>query len=174
MPYHNLDHTRQVVEHIATIGNFLNLPATFMEPVIIAGWFHDIGFLKSYKQHEKFSICLASRFLFSKGFSFSKIKKIEECIAATRMPQQPQNLESKILCDADIFHLGTSDFFERNQLLREEWKIIFNHHYSEEDWLAMNISFLESQRFSTSFGREILEKGKSQNIAQLKDKLLIL
>ena len=41
-------------------------------------------------------------------------------IIATTMPQRPKNLVEKVVCDADLIHIGTKEFFRKNDLLKEE------------------------------------------------------
>ena len=172
MSFHNLEHTRDVVANIKTIGKSMGLSASFMEPVIIAGWFHDTGFLKSYKEHEKYSAVFAYQFLSAKDWPIEKIKIVTNCIQSTHMSQEPCCLEAEVLCDADIFHLGTSKFIGRNQLLRKEWEEKLQQQYGEESWLQLNIQFLSQQHFFTRYGRTILAQGKCQNINFLKNKLI--
>lgn len=172
MSFHNLEHTRDVVSNIKTIGKAMGLSLVFLEPIIIAGWFHDTGFLKSYKEHEKYSALFAYQFLSSKGWPIEKIRIVINCIKATHMPQKPGSFEAEILCDADIFHLGTSKFIVRNQLLRKEWEEKLQQQYCEESWLQLNIQFLSKQQFFTYYGKTVLAKGKCQNIDFLKNKLV--
>ena len=35
------------------------------------------------------------------------IQRVSSCIQATRMPQSPLSQVEKIMCDADLYHLGT-------------------------------------------------------------------
>jgi hypothetical protein len=44
------------------------------------------------------------------------INKVAGC-TATRLPQNPTSLIEQIICDADLFHLGTTDFKERTSYL---------------------------------------------------------
>ncbi len=171
MSFHNLEHTRDVVSNIETIGKSMGLSSAFLEPVIIAGWFHDTGFLKCYNEHEEFSVSLAHQFLVAKNWPAEKIEMVSSCIRSTHMPQTPCCLEAEILCDADIFHLGTSKFITRNKLLRKEWEEKLQEHYCEETWLQLNIQFLRKQHFFTRYGKTILEQGKNQNIKFLQNKL---
>ncbi len=172
LSFHNLEHTREVVSSIEIIGSNMGLSSGFLEPVLIAGWFHDTGFLKSYQEHEADSMCLANQFLSKKACPQEKIAIVMDCIAATHLPQQPETIEQKILCDADIFHLGTSKFINRNCLLRKEWEEKLQKQYCEESWLQLNIDFLSKQHFFTRYGKAVLEQGKAENLKYLKKKLM--
>ena len=60
------------------------------------------------------------QFLQERQASPELISQVTGCIAATRIPQTPTNLMEKIICDADLFHLGTEQFREKSRLLRDE------------------------------------------------------
>jgi predicted metal-dependent HD superfamily phosphohydrolase len=55
------------------------------------------------------------------------IEKVKACILATEMPQKPVGLLQEIICDADLFHLGTEDFSDRSKLVRKEIRKGKNH-----------------------------------------------
>ncbi len=73
-----------------------------------------------------------------------------------------------VLCDADLFHLGTTNFFYRNILLRKEWELFCDLKMTDEEWEMLNIKFLENHRFKTAYGKEVLEQGKQDNLIKLK------
>ena len=94
---------------------------------------------------------------------------VTNCIRATRMPQQPLSIYENIICDADLYHLGTNEFLEKNMLLRKEWSDYLSMDYSDDTWNTLNIQFLQQHKFHTNFGIEILEPIKKQNIKLLED-----
>ena len=65
LSYHNLEHTRYVVEQSILIGNESNLSAEDLEIVVTAAWFHDSGFVVKSKGHEDESLNIAREFLVS-------------------------------------------------------------------------------------------------------------
>ena len=64
--YHDILHTREVVEHAYQIGKGENLTEEELEIVAIAAWFHDIGYIEQYVGHEEESQVMADEFLKSK------------------------------------------------------------------------------------------------------------
>jgi HD-GYP domain-containing protein (c-di-GMP phosphodiesterase class II) len=50
--YHNFTHTAEVVDSIKKIGSKSGLSEDELEPVILAGLFHDTGFTVSADNHE--------------------------------------------------------------------------------------------------------------------------
>jgi HD superfamily phosphodiesterase len=139
--------------------------------LLVSAWFHDTGFSSGCpEEHEKESIKLAKEFLAPRMTEQKIIIRIASCIQATHMPQEPQNLVEKIICDADLFNLGTNIFSERNELLRKELQAYYNSDFSEDEWQRLNIEFLQSHKYFTGYCHQKLEPVKQEWIEQLRDK----
>lgn len=79
--------------------------------LLMAAWFHDTGFSSGQaEEHEKESIQIATVFLQNHNVDAETIQRISSCIQATRMPQSPLSQVEKIMCDSDLYHLGSTDF----------------------------------------------------------------
>src|SRR5688572_8071101 len=52
-PFHNISHTRDVVNAVLEIGPRSDLTEDEMESAIIAAWLHDIGYVNGAKDHEQ-------------------------------------------------------------------------------------------------------------------------
>lgn len=163
LPFHNLEHTLEVVKNIQTIGTYANLTQEELEPVVIAGWFHDLGFCEVYQGHEEVSIQLARAFLTEKGYEPALIEIVTSCIAATKIPQNPKHTSAEIIVDADIFHIGTDAFFYRKLLLRREWETVLNQTYTDLEWHTLNLKFLQEHNFFTPYGKTVLLEGCKRN-----------
>ena len=124
--YHSADHARNVVDAIEEIGTKEGLSNEEMILSKIAGWFHDIGFTVSHIDHEIKSAEIANRFLAGEGLEEKHLKDVEKAIMATLIPQNPKNKIGTVLCDADMYHVTTDDYFEQANLMREEMKVIKN------------------------------------------------
>ena len=93
------------------------------------------------------------------------------CINATRMPQNPgYTLIEKIICDADLFHLGTDAFDEKSKMLRQELNEFGDNDVSKKDWRKINIRFLERHDYFTAYGKEKLQPEKDKHLAELLEK----
>lgn len=167
LPFHNHQHTTDVYENVLIIGLYERKDLKTLEPALLAALFHDTGNAKKFLGHEDLSIKKAIMYLKSQKYTASKIEKVIACINATRMPQTPLNSLEKIICDADLFHLGTTSYLAKNQLLRNEWAQYRELEYSDAEWIALNISFLKQHRFHTNYGREILQPIKQHTIDSL-------
>jgi uncharacterized protein len=173
LPFHNIVHTREVVKNTVNILTRMKLSSEESEPLVIAAWFHDTGFSKKYKGHEDVSINLAKTFLSKHQYPPRKIDVVIECIEATKMPQNPKTELAKVLCDADLFHVGTPNFFYRKQLLRKEWENEFNKQYTDMEWHQLNLVFLQEHEFFTDYGKKRLKNESRENIEKLKNLISI-
>ena len=108
--YHNLHHTEQVVENAIKIANHYQLSDEDFFIVTAASWFHDLGYFFDCQKHEASGAGLAAEFLKGKGVSQEVIDQVQACIMATKMPQSPEGLLQQIVCDADLYHLGSNSF----------------------------------------------------------------
>lgn len=172
--FHNITHTQEVVAASEEMAEFYHLQDDDRFALSIAAWFHDSGYSKGIaKDHESESIRLATNFLQQANVPADIIHKAVACIDATRLPQSPTSLISNIICDADLSHLGTSDFFEKSKLLREEINATHDEKVNKKDWRKINIKFLEGHKYFTDYARQKLEPIKQRNLAELKNKELI-
>lgn len=169
--YHNLDHTRQVVARTKEIAAHYNVSEKEMLVLYAAAWFHDVGYLfADATDHEEKGAAIMRSYL--KDYADEEtISSAERCIFATRYPQHPGNLLEEIICDADMYHLGTKDFKESNKRIRKERFENRGEIYSKAKWLRSTIEFMEAHRFHTSYCRDLLEETKQQNIDKLKKRL---
>src|SRR5262245_24148852 len=108
--YHNQEHTENVVNAAIEIANHYRLSDPDYFVVVVAAWFHDIGYYTDPAHHEEKGAEAAAAFLKSKGVEEHIINTVGQCIRATRLPQSPETLLEKIVADADLFHLSTSKF----------------------------------------------------------------
>ncbi len=167
LPFHNLEHTKEVVANVMHIGKAMKVSKKDLFILETAAWFHDTGFSNCYKGHEDSSQKIATAFLSKEGMSKRDIKTICSCIEATKMPQNPQSDLAKILCDADLFHIATSQFFYRKLLLRREWEIFCDINSSDLEWHKLNLAFLKNHSFHTTYGCEVLEQKKRENLKKV-------
>lgn len=170
--YHNLSHTEHVVKHAETIALNYNLSGDDLLIVQIASWFHDAGYLLGQDNHELRSAALASEFLRSNQVNTGMIQLIQECIVATRVPQKPETLLQKIVCDADLYHFGSETFEDRNKLMRQEAQLVSGKKIKKEKWRLKTIELLESHSFHTEYCRNLLDEKKQHNLFILKGRAL--
>ncbi|MEH3114295.1 hypothetical protein [Pedobacter terrae] len=97
--------------------------------------------------------------------------RLKRAILATKIPQNPKSQIDKILCDADLFHLGQADFRSKGKLMHKENERIYKKDISKSDWRKKDIQFLESHHYHTDYANLLLSDQKQKNIEKLKSKL---
>ncbi|MEP1486921.1 MAG: Pycsar system effector family protein [Algibacter sp.] len=166
--YHNLSHTRRVVEKATELAELSNIDKKEKKLLITAAWLHDIGYTKGIKDHEEESVVLAKPFLENSKCSDKDIQTIFELILVTKMGAAPKNQLEKIIRDADCSHIGSKNYTEVSELLRKEWELKCDKTYSETEWLNENINFLSTQhRFHTVEAVSNWDKRKGKNLIAL-------
>jgi predicted metal-dependent HD superfamily phosphohydrolase len=170
--FHTLQHTQEVLAASEKMAEYYQLADEDRFSLSLAAWFHDTGYSGgTAKGHEELSVELALKFLNEHQIGQPVIDKVKGCINATRIPQTPNSLIEQIICDADLFHLGTGDFKEKNRLLREELNDFGGNNLSKKDWRRLNIDFLEKHNYFTSYAKENLQPLKTVYLDELNEKL---
>lgn len=169
--FHNITHTEFVITSIQHLVLYYNLTPEEIENVLIAGWFHDIGYIHCYENHELESNKMAVSFLNSINFPQSRTKTVSNCIEATKLPQSPTSLVAQILCDADLSHLGHQDYNFFQSKLKLEWSKHLNKQYSDLEWNKINVLFLSKHRYFTTIARKKYSSQKLKNIQEIINQL---
>ncbi|MES2775707.1 MAG: Pycsar system effector family protein [Bacteroidota bacterium] len=169
--YHNISHTENVVSRAGEIGRFYQLDDRDFFTVVTAAWFHDVGYYTGQPVgHEQRGAELAENFLKSKGLDDESIQKIKGCIMATQMPQQPHGLLEQIVCDADLYHLGTPQFAEMNKKMRKEVEWRTGKKISKQDWREGAVTLLEGHHYHTDYAKGLLDEKKQENLDRIRQK----
>lgn len=170
--YHNLHHTSSVVKAVEEIGRASHLSDDDLETVLIAAWLHDTGYRKDSENHEAIAKEKAEKMLTEWGASSTKIEQVKALIQATRMPQNPQNLLEKVLCDADLAHLGNTDIIKCGEDIRQEFEKFKNLKFeTDEEWIKFNLIFFKEHQYFTPYGQTVLQERKKKNIKKFKKML---
>lgn len=162
--YHNLAHTREVVDACKLLALKSNLNEIESEIVIIAAWFHDSGHSATYFGHEEAGVDIAKKFLKSIKYPSDRSSKVFDCILATNYPPNPKNEIQKVLCDADMFHLGSEDYELRCINLKKEIESVTDQKIPFSYWCDQNVEFLKHHCYFTTYGKKILSFLKDQNL----------
>lgn len=170
--YHQLSHTIDVVEAARLIGGEINLSENDMEILLIAAWFHDTGYLKTYHHHEEESIHIARQFFNPINADAELIAQIAGCINATKVPQKPKTKVEEALCDADMFHLAQGNFCDKSLLLFEEMNVMSKFKIDKIAFRKASIHFFDSHHYHSKYGREVLSIGKKKNQEHLIELIL--
>ncbi len=168
LTYHNATHTKDVLEyvqHLATGENISDYDLTILKT---AALFHDAGFLETYKGHEEISCKMAETWLPKFEYKKEDIRLICTLINATKMPQAPENKLAEILCDADLYYLGTDTYLTKADKLYKEMHeagIIKDR----EEWRNVEIKFLQTHKYFTKNAANQLSNKIKQNEEHLRE-----
>jgi predicted metal-dependent HD superfamily phosphohydrolase len=165
--YHNLDHTIQVVDKIKILAKEENISPEDTENLLLAGWFHDLGYVDNADNHEEESRKIASDFLKQHQFPEERIAKIGELILATDKFYKPKNHLEEVIKDADLYHLASDDYFRISENLRQEIKEVHHQKFSKLKWAELNISFFAKHQFYTKFAKENWQPEKEKNVEKI-------
>ncbi len=169
--YHDLTHTTEVVKDAKTIGQKVGLKDDELLLVQIAAWFHDVGYIDKCEDHEVKSAEYARKFLSENKLDDENINKITSAIMATKMPPSPKDLFEEVLCDSDLLHVGSKDFFDRSEMFRLEIERRDKIEFTDSEWYRKNIDFVAKHRFFTNYAIEKYQEQKNSNILKLQKKL---
>lgn len=167
LPFHNWQHTLDVVSSSNLIGNAENLNEREFAVLRIASYFHDVGHLMGAAKHEEISAEYAREFLELQGIAADVILDVCLTILATSLKLEPQTKIQKIICDADLAHLGQISFKEKNAKLRQEWILLEALDPTDREWVLLNIEFLESHSYFTQTAKNLFSKQKKINLDDL-------
>jgi predicted metal-dependent HD superfamily phosphohydrolase len=169
--YHNLEHTKEVVNAAQQIANHYQLNEQDFFTITVAAYFHDTGYFEDALNHEAKGAELADEFLAKHKVNQEVRESVKSAILATKIPQQPKNEIDKIICDADLFHLGLPDFRAKGKLMHKENELIYKKDISKLEWRKKDIQFMESHHYHTDYANLLLSDQKQKNVDKLKSKL---
>jgi predicted metal-dependent HD superfamily phosphohydrolase len=173
--YHNADHTLHPTKGVVAVANRIALSENISEHdrelLIAAAYFHDTGYIREYDKNEPIAARMAGRILKLIGFKPNDIKEVQKMILATDLARKPQSLVEKILCDADLDHLGRDDFFKRDGKLRKGRGARGIDVSDEAKWYRGTLALISNHTYYTASQKKLREEKKQQNIKLLEKKL---
>lgn len=150
LTYHGIEHTLDVLNVCEQYIRRLNLGEEERFLLRIGAVVHDMGFLKGSANHEEVGAGMASELMLELGMKDAQIQEVKGLVLSTKIPQCPKNELQKIICDADLDYLGRDDYPEISQRLYKEFKFM-KVIQTDEEWRNLQINFLKSHYFHTTF-----------------------
>ncbi len=173
--YHNADHTLHPTKGVVASANRIaiseNISEHDRELLITAAYFHDTGYIREYEKNEPIAARMAGRILSLIGYKPDEVAKIQKMILATDLENEPESHVEKILCDADLDHFGTEDFFKLDGRLREELREKGMDVNDDVKWYKGTLELLKKHQFYTESQKKLRGKGKQKNIKRLIKKI---
>ncbi|RYY00888.1 MAG: DUF2179 domain-containing protein [Gammaproteobacteria bacterium] len=165
--YHSVQHTQFVVEVADRIGKEEGLTEQERLLLLTAALFHDIGFVRGYDNHEKRSCDVAREELAQVGYPPDAVDDICKLIMATKLPQTPNSISGQILCDADLYYLGSPNFFKESENLYNEF-LAHGIVADRSDWEQRQLAFLENHQYFTNTAKRERAKQKAAYLKQVR------
>jgi predicted metal-dependent HD superfamily phosphohydrolase len=173
--YHDADHTLHPTKGVVAIANDIaiaeNISENDRELLITAAYFHDTGYIREYDRNEPIAARMAGRILKLIGYKPNEIEKIQNMILSTDLAVEPKTHLEKILCDADLDHLGRPDFLEFDSKLREGRRNRGVDVSDDEKWYNGTLNLLINHKFYTESQRKLRDEQKQKNIHTLINEL---
>lgn len=168
--YHHVFHTKNVITAAERLCALEKLDEESSMLIKTAALFHDTGFVEQYEKNEPVGAAFAEKHLPFFEYNTKQIEIIKDLILATDTSKQPEGLHHKIIRDADLDYIGRADFFSISQLLRQE---LSEHGKPIKlvEWYALEKEFLENHVYFTDAAYSLRNKGKLNNLEEIKSLL---
>jgi uncharacterized membrane-anchored protein YitT (DUF2179 family)/HD superfamily phosphodiesterase len=168
LTYHNVQHTKNVIRYAKELAVAEAIGGEDMDILLTAAAFHDTGFIETYSNHEEASCTIARNTLKNFGYTAEQTEHVCRLILATCMPQQPQTRLEEIICDADLYYIGTSQYVQGAEALYHELQHT-GIRKSRKEWMEEQRAFLITHRYFTDTANTKLAGRQQQNLDALKD-----
>lgn len=170
--FHNYDHAEQTVAVAQDFSGKAMLPLEDELALLLAAWFHDVGYVEGRKDHEERSVDIFQDFQKVESLPKKLTDSVIELILSTKEDAQTESLQQKILHDANWAWLGRKRFFRRGSLLRLERERCEGKTYTLQDWNEYLLELQLKQTFYTAWAKEEFDTRKNKNIAKQRENLL--
>ncbi|MCI4668434.1 MAG: HD domain-containing protein [Bacteroidia bacterium] len=168
--FHGIHHTIGVYMDAQEIALHEGIDGHPLQILLTAALFHDSGFTEIYQGHEEKSVEIALQYLPGFGYSSEDIEQIAELILATRIPQNPKNFLSMILCDADLYYLGGEEFYPIGNTLFREYRDL-GIVQDEKTWNEIQLNFLQSHAYFTPSAQKKRSATKERYLLEIQEKV---
>jgi uncharacterized protein len=168
LTYHGPHHTSDVFDAALKIAEYENITDEH-ELLLLktAVYFHDLGFIEIYKNHEQLGCEIARKELPGFGYSDEDIERICGLIMATKIPQSPRNKLEEIIADADLDYLGRDDFKPIAHTLFKELGVFFNLQ-DEREWNKIQLNFLRQHQYFTDYAIKFRQEKKQKHLEEIE------
>ncbi len=162
--YHTLTH----IEHCVTELGDVSEPATNLDTIEFALWFHDAVYDTKVKDNEERSAALAREVARSATLSDSFGDFTTDLILATKHAAAPTALNEQILVDIDLSILGQSRlrFDEYERQIRAEYSWVPAEAFAKGRSAILSSFLARPTIYSTEFFHSKYEKSARENLAR--------
>ncbi len=165
--YHGVNHTLDALKTSDLYLRHIKITKHEAQLLRLGILFHDIGFIISINDHELNGAEIAKDLLTRFNFETQDIDIIVGLILSTKVPQLPNTVLEKMICDIDLDYLGRSDFYKISNYLFEELQLIRDLK-NKNEWNKIQVKFLEAHQYHTDFAINKRQPEKEKRIEELK------
>ncbi|MBC5863248.1 Pycsar system effector family protein [Flavobacterium turcicum] len=170
--YHNISHTKDVVAAVEIIAAHEGVTEKELEMLLLAAWFHDMGYINGCQKHEESSVVFLKEFLATQPNLLAYQEQVAQLIMTTVYSYEPQNKLEKIIKDADYYHLSKREYVDSCGALRAEWHNLDQKTFSDAEWWQENLNFLANKhQYYTTFAIANWQPLKDKNKKRLQKKI---
>lgn len=166
--YHNVAHVEVVVEAADLLAKEVELKDDDRTALLVAAWFHDLGYGEGCDEHEKSSAQMAKKFLAEQGVGANEIETVERLIMATTFGQQPNGQLECLIQDADMAHFARTEYPKFLAGLRNELFEMKKMKFEDLEWMTENLAFMKNHEYKSEAGKTLFSIGKADNFKSLK------
>ena len=173
--YHDANHTLHPTKGVVAVANSIAISEKISEHdrelLIAAAYFHDTGYIREYAKNEPIAARMAGRILKLIGYKPEEVEKVQKMILSTDLEREPKTHIEKILCDADLDHLGREDFFKLDGKLREGRRARGINVSDDAKWYKGTLEMITKHQYYTESQKKLRDKDKQENIRRLLKKM---
>jgi len=166
--YHGVHHTLDALKTCDLYLKKIKITKHEAQLLRLGILFHDIGFTVSNDDHEIRGAEIAKELLAKYDFKTEDINIIVGLILSTKVPQTPNTLLEKMICDIDLDYLGRTDFYKISNYLFEELQYTIGLK-DKNEWNKIQVKFLEAHQYHTDFAMQKRQPEKEKRIKELKE-----
>jgi predicted metal-dependent HD superfamily phosphohydrolase len=166
--YHTPEHTMDVVKAAERIAISEGCNDDEVLLLKTAALFHDTGYIRDMREHEKHGCIIAAEILGKHGINSEEIGVVSALIMATKVPQLPQSKLEQIICDADLDYLGRNDYFSIAENLHREF-VAYEKIKDEKDWMQLQVKFLQSHKYFTDTCIRLRQPVADENLKKIRE-----
>lgn len=170
--YHNFNHSLRVVNAIKELSAHEELSENQQTALLLAGWFHDTGYINGEAGHEERSIEWMEKFLSQHEINTEIVTLSKSLILITEYTKVPKTIPEFIIRDADSSHFAVDSYLSICELLREEWKLSAKKEFTDLGWAMENLKVLtQGHQYYTDYAKENWQLQKDINVALINERI---
>ena len=165
--FHGYQRTRGLVEDSREIAKGNKLNGHEGEVLLLAAWFHGVGYGVSKEGGPEQSIAIARAFLEDHGKPKELTDAVVRCLSASDREDVRDGVAADVLHAALLAPLASKSYVEQVELLRLEEQQRTGTACSNAEWMRRLIDRLQQHTYRTRWAQLQYEGGRAKNLARL-------